>query len=157
MDLRRNLGIPKGYQSRKKVRGSKRKLRSFERKLQSIAVDIPSESFARDKVWHYHLPNPSKLVDSTHSSHKLRRKFLGTLTETLAELDRTTKGKYRALLLVSLPFLSKSRIDICIDPKHFEKLVSSTDSPQDWKTISAPRNIVEELHLVLLQVRQDHR
>jgi hypothetical protein len=147
--MRQNLKIPEGYQIRKKVRGSKRKLHSLEFKLESVLLDIPSESFARDKVWHYHLPSPSKLVDSTNSSNKLRKKFLQLLADKLVELDGATKGKYRTLLFISLPFLSRSRIDICIDPKYFEKLISGSDSPSNWAPLSSDKDIIKEFNLIL--------
>lgn len=147
--MQQNFNIPKGYHIRKKVRGSTRKLHSLESKFESILLDIPDESFAHDKVWHYHLPNPSRLVDSTNSSYKLRKKFLQLLADKLVELDKITKGKYRTLLLITLPYLSQSRIDICVDIKHFEKLVSNTDSPSKWTPLSSERNITRELDLVL--------
>lgn len=144
-----NFKIPNGYHIRKKVRGSKRKLHSLEGKLESILLDIPDESFVHDKVWHYHLPSPSRLVDSTSSSYKLRKRFLQLLADKLIELDRITKGKYRTLLLISVPYLSQSRIDICIDTKYFEKLTSTTDSPSNWTPLSSDRNIIKELRLAL--------
>jgi hypothetical protein len=147
--MRQNLKIPEGYQIRKKVRGSKRKLHSLEFRLESVLLDIPSESFARDKVWHYHLPSPSNLVDSTNSSNKLRKKFLQLLADKLVELDRTTEGKYRTLLFISLPFLSRSRIDICIDPKYFEKLTSGADSLSNWTPLSSDEDVIKEFRLSL--------
>jgi hypothetical protein len=145
--MQRKLDLPPQHHIRKKVRGSKRKLRSFGSKLESVLLDIPEESFARDKVWHYHLPSPSKLVDSTNTSYKLRRRFLQLLADKLTELDGIVKGKYRTLLLVSLPLLSHSRIDICIDSKHFEKLISNTDSPSNWTPLGPEKNIIKELNL----------
>ncbi len=146
--MRRDLSIPQQFHIRKKVRGSKRKLLSFGTKLESILRNIPNESFGHDKVWHYHLPNPSKLVDSTHSSKKLRKEFLQLLVDKLIELDDLIKRKYQALLLVSVPFLSQSRIDICIDPRYFEQLVNNTVSPGNWTALSSG-NIARELNLSL--------
>jgi hypothetical protein len=153
-DLRRsimqhNLDLPRQHHIRKKVRGSKRRLRSFGNKLEAVLLEIPDENFARDKVWKYHLPSPSKLVDSTNTSNKLRKKFLQLLSDKLIELDTIINGKYRALLIISLPFLSKSRIDICIDSKYFEKLISNTDSPANWTPLSSEKNILKELNLTL--------
>jgi hypothetical protein len=58
------------------------------------------------------------------------------------------KRKYQALLLVSVPFLSQSRIDICIDSKYFEQLVNNTATPGNWTPLSS-ENIVRELNLSL--------
>ena len=146
--MRRDLSIPKQFHVRKKVRGSKRKLLSFGIKLESILRNIPNEDFGHDKVWHYHLPNPSGLVDSTHSSKKLRKEFLQLLVDKLIELDDLMKRKYQALLLVSVPFLSQSRIDICVDSRYFEQLVDNTAAPGDWAPLSSG-NIARELNLSL--------
>ena len=147
--MRRNLTIPEGHHTRKKVRGSKRKLHSFERKLDSILSSIPDEHLPHDKSWRYHLPSPHKLIDSTNSSHKLRKRFVQLLADELVKLDSSIKGKYETLLSISLPFLSQSRIEICIDNRHFEGLLNKTDSPSGWTPTSPDKNIIKELNLAL--------
>ena len=147
--MQRKLGIPKGHHVRKKVRGSKRRLQSFERKLDSILGRIPDANLPHDKSWQYHLPSPHKLIDSTSSSFKLRKKFLQLLADKLVELDSSTKGAYATLLCISVPFLSKSRIEICIDRRHFDTLRSKTGAASSWRQISAERNIVAEFNIAL--------
>jgi hypothetical protein len=147
--MQRNLGIPKNHNIRKKVRGSKRKLRSFERKLDSILCSIPDQSLPHGKSWRYHLSSPSKLIDSANSSFKLRKRFLQLLADRLVELDSNIKGRYKTLLFLSLPFLSHSRIEICVDTKYFERLLTNADAPSTWTAISADKNIIRELNIAL--------
>ncbi len=147
--MQRNSAIPLNHDVRKKVRGSTRRLHSFERQLGSLLLGIPDESLPHDKTWRYHLPSPEKLIDSTQSSNKLRRKFLQLLVDKLVELDGSIKGKYSALLSVTLPFLSQSRIEICVDDKHFEKLTNKTDAPSTWTPLGQERNIVKELNIAV--------
>jgi hypothetical protein len=141
--MQNHLVIPENYRVRNKVRGSKRKLRSLGSKIDSIFGNVTNESFAHDKILHYRLPSPTKLVDSTNSSCKLRKRFLRLLIDHLIELDGMIKDKYRTLLFVSLPFLSHSRIDLCIDEKYFEKLINNAE----WTPMKPERNIVRELNL----------
>jgi hypothetical protein len=147
--MQHSLLIPRNHSIRKKARGSKRKLHSIERRLDSILLNIPAESLPHDKFWRYHLPNPAKLIDSTNSSRKLRKKFLQLLADKLFELDSNIKGKYKTLLFLSLPFLSQSRIDICIDAKYFEKLLNNIDAPSTWTPLSPDRSIIRELNIAL--------
>ena len=147
--MQRNLTIPKNHSIRKKVRGSKRKIASLERKLDSILLSIPDESLPHGKSWRYHLPRPSKLVDSTNSPYRLRKKFLQLLADKLVELDSTIEGKYKTLLLLSFPFLSDSRIDICVDNKYFEKLLNNEEAPSSWTPMSADKDIVKELNIAM--------
>jgi hypothetical protein len=130
---------------RKKVRGSKRKLRSLAFKIDSVFRNIPEENFSHDKYWKYHLPSTSKLIDSINSSSKLRRRFLQLLIDNLVKLDIIIKDKYNALLFVSFPFLSHSRIDIRIDRKLFETLINNTE----WTSLKSERNIIKEMDLAL--------
>ena len=147
--MQRNLAIPNGHDIRKKVRGSKRKLLSLEHGIDSIVLSIPNESLPHDKKWRYQLPSPDKLVDSTNSSHKLRKRFLQLLGDKLIELDRNIGNKYCALLFLSLPFLSHCRIEICVDKKHFERLINNADAPSTWSAIIGRRSIIKELNLAL--------
>ena len=143
------LTVPENHHIRMKVRGSKRKLHSLEKKLDSVLLGIPEESLPHDKSWRYHLPSPSKLIDSTDSSYKLRKKFLQLLADKLVELDNSVKGKYKTLLYVSLPFLSQSRIEICVDSKYFEKILNKSDVPSTWTPISSGKDIMKELNLAM--------
>ena len=145
--MQRNLAVPKNHPIKKKVRGSKRKLHAIERELDSILLSIPDKSLPHDKSWRYHLPSPQKLIDSTSSSYKLRKRFLQLLADKLVELDGSTRGKYKALLSISLPFLSQSRIEICIDKKHFERLVDKTDDLAAWSPMGPDRDIMKELNI----------
>jgi len=147
--MQRNLSIPKNHNIRKKVRGSKRELRSLERQLDSILLGIPDESLPHGKSWRYHVSSPAKLVDSANSSFKLRRRFLQLLADRLVELDSSIKGKYKTLLFVSIPFLSQSRIEICVDDKYFERLLNNADAPSIWTPIGADKNIIKELNIAL--------
>ena len=146
--MQRNLGIPEGHHIRKKVRGPERRLRSFARKLDSILGSIPDAALPHDKSWHYHLPSPHKLIDSTSSSFKLRKRFLQLLAEKLVELDSNTKGAYATLLCISVPFLSKSRIEICLDNRHFDTLRTKSGAPE-WRRIGAERNIIADCNISL--------
>ena len=145
--MQRNSAIPKNHNIRKKVRGSKRKLHSFGRRLDSVLLGIPGESLPHGKSWRYHLPSPQKLIDSTDSSTKLRKRFLQLLADKLIELDGIVNGKYKTFLSISLPFLSRSQIEICVDSKYFETLVNKTDAPSTWTPAGADKNIVTELNL----------
>ena len=147
--MRRNLSVPEKHPVRKKVRGSKRKLQSIGRKLDSILLSIPDEALPHDKSWRYHLPSPDRIVDSTNSSFKLRKKFVQMLSEKLTELDVSIKGKYQTLLFVSLPLLSHSRIEVCVDRKHFEKLINNPDTSSTWSPIADRRSIIKEFSLSL--------
>jgi hypothetical protein len=98
--MQRNLAVPNKHHVRKKVRGSKRKLQSLGRKLDSILLIIPDENLPRDKSWRYHLPSPDRLVDSTNSSFKLRKRFVQMLADKLTELDASIEGKYKTLLFL---------------------------------------------------------
>jgi Protein of unknown function (DUF3916) len=147
--MQRNSAIPKNHDIRKKVRGSKRKLHSFERRLDSVLLGIPNESLPHDKSWRYHLPSPHKLIDSTDSSTKLRKRFLQLLADKLIALDSMVKGTYKTFLSISLPFLSQSRIEICVDSKYFEKLVNKTDALATWTPAHADKNIIKELNLAV--------
>jgi hypothetical protein len=146
--MQRNLAVPKRQHVRKKVRGSKRKLRSFGRELDSILLSIPDKTLPHDKSWRYHLPSPNKLVDSTDSSWKLRRRFVQLLADKLVELDDGVKGKYRALLFLSLPLLSNSRIEICVDKKRVEELIGNPDAASTWTPI-IERSIIREFRIAL--------
>ena len=147
--MRRNLSVPEKHSVRKKVRGSKRKLQSFGRKLDSILLSIPDEALPHDKSWRYHLPSPGRIVDSTNSSFKLRKKFVQLLSERLTELDIGIKGKYKTLLFLSLPLLSHSRIEVCVDRKHFEELTNNPDTTSTWSPIAESRSIIREFSLSL--------
>lgn len=146
--MKRNLRVPAQYHIRKKVRGAKRRFRSLGGRIGTILESIADKSFARDKVLQYQLPDPSRLVDSTNSPRKLRKRFIQLLIDQLVELDGSIKGKGRALLIVSIPFLSKSRIDICLDSRHFQKLLDNTATPSSWVAAESG-NIVKELNLSL--------
>ena len=147
--MQRNLAVPKKHHVRKKVRGSKRKLQLLGRKLDSVLLSIPDESLPHDKSWRYHLPSPDRLVDSTNSSFKLRRRFVQLLADKLAELDSSIKGKYKTLLFLSLPLLSHSRIEVCVDSKHFEELINNPDTSSTWSPIRHSRSIIREFSLAL--------
>ena len=147
--MQRSLSIPKNYHIRKKVRGSKRKLRTLERRLGEILLSIHDQSLPHDKSLCYQVPSPNKLVDSTNSPNKLRRKFVQLLADNLIEIDRSLNGKYEAFLAISLPFLSQSRIEICIDNKHFDKMINKTDAPSTWKPMSPNKSLIEELNLTV--------
>jgi hypothetical protein len=147
--MHRNLAVPKKHHVRKKVRGSKRKLQSLGRKLDSILLSIPDESLPRDKSWRYHLPSPDRLVDSTNSSFKLRKRFVQLLADKLTELDISIEGKYKTLLFLSLPLLSHSRIEVCVDSKHFEKLINNPDTASTWSPMTHGRSIIREFSLAL--------
>ncbi len=140
-----HLAVPENYRIRNKVRGPKRRLRSFSSRLDSILDTISGERLARNKVMRYELPSPTRLVDSTNSSHKLRKSFMKLLVDHLLKLDSTLKGKYRTLLSVSLPFLSRSRIDVCVDEKYFEKLINNTE----WTPLQPARDIIREMGFAL--------
>jgi len=71
------------------------------------------------------------------------------LAAKLVELDESINGKYKTLLFLSFPFLSHSRIDICIDSKHFEKLTSNADAPSSWLPVGLKRNVLSEYDLAL--------
>jgi hypothetical protein len=148
-DMQRNLSVARKHPVRKKVRGSKRKLRSLGRKLDSILLCIPDENLPHDKSWRYHLPSPDKLIDSTNSSYKLRRRFIQLLADKLHELDLSIKDKYNSLLFLSFPLLSHSRIEVCVDGKHFEKLVHNSDAASTWSTIADGRSITREFGIAL--------
>lgn len=147
--MQNNLIIPENHHVRMKVRGSKRKMHSLEHKLDSILLGIPDESLPHDKSWRYHVPSPYKLVDSTDSSNKLRKRFLQLLADKLIELDSGIKNKYKALLFISLPFLSQSRIEVCVDSKYFERLLNNADAPSTWTPISSGKNIIRELNIAM--------
>jgi hypothetical protein len=117
--------------------------------LDSTLLGIPHESLPHDKSWRYHVPSPHKVVDSVNSSVKLRRKFLQLLADKLVELDGTIKGTYKTLLCITLPLLSQSRIEICVDDKYREKLIDRTDAPSEWSPMRDDRNIVKELNIAL--------
>lgn len=146
--MQRNFVVPRNHHIRKKVRGSKRKLNSFERALDSIVLGMPHESLPHDKSWRYHLPSPHKVVDSVKSSLKLRKKFLQLLADKLVELDNSSKGRYKTLLSITLPLLSQSRIEICVDDKYFEKLIDGTDGHSGWTPMSQG-SIIRELNVAL--------
>jgi hypothetical protein len=147
--MQRNLGIPRNHVIRKKVRGAKRKLRSLERGLDSILLRLPEESLPHGKSWRYHLASPAKLVDSADSSFKLRKKFLQLLADRLVELDGSLKGGYRAFLLLSFPFLSHSRIEVCVDKEHLERLVNNAESPSTWTATGPERDLIKDLDIAL--------
>jgi hypothetical protein len=147
--MQRDFAIPKNHHFRKKVRGSKRKINSFGSKLDLILMGIPDESLPHDKIWRYHLPSPHKVVDSVNSSRKLRRRFLQLLADKLVELDSGIKGKYKAFLSIALPFLSQSRIEICIDEKYLENLINKTDAQLAWTPIGQERDIIRELNIAI--------
>jgi hypothetical protein len=147
--MQRDLSVPKEHNVRKKVRGSKRKLRSLGRKIDSVLLSIPDESLPRDKSWRYHLPSPDRLVDSTNSSFKLRKRFVQMLADKLTELDTSIEGKYKTLLFLSFPLLSHSRIEVCVDSKHFEKLISNPDTTSTWSPIMDGRSIIRDFNLAL--------
>jgi hypothetical protein len=147
--MQRNRAVPEKHKVRKKVRGSKRKLQALGRKLDSVLVSIPEESLPRDKTWRYHLPSPDRLVDSTDSSFKLRKRFVQLLSDKLLELDGSINGKYKTLLFFSLPLLSRSRIEVCVDSKHFEKLITNPDEASTWSPITDGKSIFKEFSLAL--------
>lgn len=147
--MKKILQIPRQYHIKKKVRGSKRKLLSFRKKLEALLKNIPNDHFVNNKVLQYVLPNPSKLIDSTNSSNKLRRNFLQMLSDNLVELDQIIKGKYQALMIISVPFISQSRINICIDSKYFEQLINNTATPSTWIPMEDRKNIINEFELKL--------
>ena len=147
--MQRNRAVPKKHHLRKKVRGSKRKLQALGRKLDSILLSIPEETLPRDKTWRYHLPSPDRLVDSADSSFKLRKRFVQLLSDKLIELDRSINGKYKTLLFFSLPLLSHSRIEVCVDSKHLEELISNPDAASTWSPITDGKSIINEFSLTL--------
>jgi Protein of unknown function (DUF3916) len=147
--MQRNLAVPNKHHVRKKVRGSKRKLQSLGRKLDSILLSIPDEDLPRDKSWRYHLPSPDRLVDSTNSSLKLRKRFVQMLSDKLTELDDSIEGKYKTVLFLSLPLLSHSRIEVCVDSKHFEKLINNPDTTSTWLPITDGRTVIREFGLAM--------
>ena len=147
--MQRNLAVPIKHHVRKKVRGSKRKLQSLGRKLDSILLSIPEEELPHNKTWRYHLPSPDRLIDSTNTSFKLRKRFAQLLAGKLTELDGSIKNRHKTLLFISLPFLSHSRIEVCTDSKHFEQLINNSDPASTWLPIVAGRNIIREFTLAL--------
>ena len=147
--MQRNLGVPGNHDIRKKVRGSNRKLHALERRLDSILLRLPEERLPHGKSWRYHLASPARLVDSADSSFKLRRRFVQLLADRLVELDDSLNGRYRTLLFLSFPFLSRSRIEVCVDKEYFQKLLDNAGEPADWKPIGPGKNIVRDFAIAL--------
>jgi hypothetical protein len=71
------------------------------------------------------------------------------LADKLVELDSSLQGRYKSLLFLSLPFLSDSRIEVCVDIKHFERLVDNSDDPSSWIRLEADRDIIRELNIAV--------
>jgi len=147
--MQRNLAVPEKHHLRKKVRGSKRKLQALGRKLDSVLLSIPEEGLPRDKTWRYHLPSPDRLVDSAASSFKLRKRFVHLLCDKLIELDRSINREYKTVLFFSLPLLSHSRIEVYVDSKHFENLISNPDGASTWSPKTDGKSIIREFSLEL--------